>query len=318
MIGGEQSFSGGGYYGTPVADALPIELLPKIGEDDHAVTTDEFKPHLTDDGLRHPITQLRFERRDNLARWNSLPPLEGANLIAGPKPGATVLMEHPALRGRNAVRWLIRDPELEYLHVDADQAVYKKGVAPRLHARLVDKDYRPYANAEVTLEVEGGTRSGLPSGGRSEAQPPDRPSAPAKGQPAPKPVLARTLKTDDAGEVTLEAAPLPAGSYRLIGKATLGERPISAEDVFLVDPEREELEHPAAREDILAGVARATGGRYLGTAAALDDNLELLPPRVVRVDRRSDIEIWSRPHLFLLALALLGTEWALRRRRGFL
>jgi hypothetical protein len=56
----------------------------------------------------------------------------------------------------------------------------------------------------------------------------------------------------------------------------------------------------------------------MGPADALDAGLDLLPPRVVRVDRRSDIEVWSRPHLFLLALALLGTEWALRRRRGFL
>ena len=40
--------------------------------------------------------------------------------------------------------------------------------------------------------------------------------------------------------------------------------------------------------------------------------------RQINVDRRSDVEVWSRPHLFLLALAFLGAEWILRRRRGFL
>ena len=62
------------------------------------LSTEPFAPKLTDEGLRHPITQLRFDRRDNLARWAGLPQLEGVNLVAGVKPGATVLLEHPTLR----------------------------------------------------------------------------------------------------------------------------------------------------------------------------------------------------------------------------
>jgi hypothetical protein len=50
----------------------------------------------------------------------------------------------------------------------------------------------------------------------------------------------------------------------------------------------------------------------------IDPALPLVPPRVVRVDEKTDVELWSKPYLFALALALLATEWALRRRRGFL
>src|SRR5262249_13334917 len=191
----------------------------------------------------------------------------------------------------NTVRWLIRDPELEYLHVDTDQAEYKKGAVLRLHGRLVDKDYRPASGLEVTLDVVG---VDAPAPGGRETR------------PAPKPIREKKLKTDEAGEVSLEAGPLPPGSYRLVGKAILGDRPVYADDVFIVDPEREELEHPAAREDILQGISRATGGTYLGAAAKLDVNLPFTPPRIIRVDKRSDVEVWSRPYVFVLALTLLG------------
>ncbi len=341
MLGGSQSFSSGGYYGTPVAEALPVDLLPRGPDPERLVSTDEFHPQLTEEGASHPVMQLRFDRHDNVARWAGLPPLEGVNLVAGAKQGAQVLAEHPSLRGRNGqplpvivageygkgrtlsiatdsiwrwgfmaagqegddgrayqkfwentVRWLSRDPELEYLHVDSEQAEYGPGVAPRLRARLVDKDYRPAPSGDVKLEVVCASTDC-------------------------KPLVSKTVNISD-GEAQLEIAPLPPGAYRLVGKTMMGDRQITADDVFLVDPEREELERPAAREDILRAIAKATGGEYLGDADHLPSSLELTPPRIVRVDKRSDVELWSRPHLFILALALLGAEWAFRRRRGFL
>jgi hypothetical protein len=38
----------------------------------------------------------------------------------------------------------------------------------------------------------------------------------------------------------------------------------------------------------------------------------------VRVDRRTDVELWSRPGLLLLVVGLLGLEWLLRQRSGYL
>jgi uncharacterized membrane protein len=353
MIGGDLSFSSGAYHGTPVAEALPVELYPHF-DAERLISEEPVIPRLTDEGLRHPITQLRFDRRDNATRWAGLPALEGLNRVPGVKPGASVLLEAAPPRGAkagggkpapvvvageygkgrtvalltdsawrwgfvaagrdgddgrayakfmdNTVRWLIKDPELDYLRVESDQSEYRKGVPARLRARLTDKDYQPAARQEITLEV-----------------------VPAATPPAPRnrsvkidPLFARTGKTDDGGVLLVEAAELPPGSYRVVARAKLGDRMVTADDVFVVNPEREELEHPAAREDVLAGLARLTGGRYLGAVAELDADLPFAPPRVVRVDRRSDIEIWSRPHLLILALAFLGAEWALRRRRGFL
>jgi hypothetical protein len=64
-------------------------------------------------------------------------------------------------------------------------------------------------------------------------------------------------------------------------------------------------------------VAHGTGGTALGPVDELPE-LELDPPRIVRVDRRTDIELWSRPGLLLLVVGLLGLEWLLRQRSGYL
>ena len=56
----------------------------------------------------------------------------------------------------------------------------------------------------------------------------------------------------------------------------------------------------------------------LGPIDTLPQNLGFDPPRIVRVDRRTDVELWSRPGLFVLVIGLLGLEWLLRQRSGYL
>lgn len=340
MVGGDLAFSSGGYDGTPVGDILPMRLLSSSGgRGERLVSTERFTPRLTAEGQRHPVTRLAYDAADNLKRWASLPPLAGVNLVAGPTSDATVLMTHPALRGskgpmpvlavreaklgrtlalttdsswhwgflaagtpgddgrshqrfwENALRWLLRDPELSYLRVESDQAAYGPGDAPKLTVSLLDHDYLPAAGRKVSLELR---RDGDPG-----------------------PATLREVTTDDAGQAELALEPPVPGAYRVAAKARLAETDVTTDDVFLVDAERAELERPAARDDVLAGIAAATGGRALGAVDELPADLPLLAPRVVRVDRRRDVELWSRPALLVIALGLLCAEWALRRRRGY-
>ena len=64
--------------------------------------------------------------------------------------------------------------------------------------------------------------------------------------------------------------------------------------------------------------SRATSGVALGPVDKLPAGLAFDPPRIVRVDRRTDVELWSRPGLFVLVIGLLGLEWLLRQRSGYL
>jgi len=343
MLGGGMSFSSGGYHGTPVAAALPVQLLDPWSTST-LVDTGGFTPELTEAGRSHPVTALRYAVPDNLAAWKALPSLEGANLVAGPRPDATVLAVHPRLKtargkpmpvivagdygkgkslaittdslwrygfvaaarpgddGRaytklweNAIRWLIQDPDLRNLHVDSDAVEYEPGARVRLTLRLLGRDYQPLAGGKVSLAWKRGADPALAV-----------------------PVGTAQLTMGEDGTGTHELAGLAPGAYRVEATAEVSGKKVSAGDIFLVRDASAELDQPAGDKDTLTRISAGTGGRALGTVEALPADLPFDEPRVVRVDRRADVELWSRPLLVLLALLVLGLEWLLRQRSGYL
>jgi uncharacterized membrane protein len=343
MLGGSQSFTSGGYYGTPVAAALPVDLYGPF-DSGPILDTGKFQPQLTEAGTMHPVTSLRYAANDNVAAWKSLPPLEGVNLVAGAKPDATVLAVHPRLKtktgkpmpvivageygkgrslavttdtlwkygfvaaarpgddGRhytkfweNAIRWLIQDPDLRNLHVDSDAVEYAPGAPERVTVRLLGRDYQPLAGGEVSLVLKKGAN-------------------PAKAAQ----VQQTKLKVGDDGTAVWEIGGVPPGVYRVEGHATIAGRQVDASDIFLVREGGTELDRPIGDKATLEAIANATGGRALGAIDELPKSLAFDPPRIVRVDRRTDVELWSRPGLLILVVGLLGLEWLLRQRSGYL
>jgi uncharacterized membrane protein len=343
MLGGAQSFTSGGYYGTPVAAALPVELYGPF-DSGPILDTGKFSPQLTTAGQMHPVTSLRYSGADNLAAWKALPALEGTNLIAGAKPDATVLATHPKLKTKNgkpmpvivagdygkgrslafttdtlwkwgfvaaarpgddgrhytklwenAIRWLIQDPDLRNLHVDSDAVEYVPGAPVRVAVRLLGRDYQPLPNGVVSLVVKRG-------------------ADPATAEQ----VQTTKLTVGEDGTSSYELGGLAAGVYRVQGTATISGRQVDASDIFLVREGGTELDQPVGDKDTLQAIATATGGSALGAIDELPAHLKLDPPRVVRVDRRTDVELWSRPGLLILIVGLLGLEWLLRQRSGYL
>jgi uncharacterized membrane protein len=338
VLGGDLAFANGGYAGTPVEAALPV-LLPPSGPD--AVDIREFKPSLTTAGKAHPITALRAAPADNLKAWAALPKLVGANQIRGLRKGSVALATHPrvdagrkpmpvivvgqygdgrtlavmtdslwrwgftaAQRGadegraylkfwENATRWLLDDPDFRYLRVETDRVAYEPGATPQIDIRLLDRDYKP-ASGEVKLSLSRGADPGAVEAIKSES-----------------------LTTDPRGRGRLETGELEAGIYRLEARADVSGYPAEARDVFVVRDASAELDHPAPSSERLEAIALYTGGVYLGTASEIPGDLPLGEPRIVRVDRRRELELWSRPVLLVLALLLLGFEWALRHKWGY-
>jgi uncharacterized membrane protein len=343
MLGGSLSFASGGYEGTPVGTALPVEL-PRLRSPRDLLDTGTFRPELTAQGKLHPITALRYESNDNIAAWKDLPELEGVNLVGGAKKDAAVLAVHPRLQTRggepmpvvvageygdgrtlaittdslwrwgfgaaakpgddgrhydklweNIIRWLIHDPDLRYLHVHSDAVEYPPGAAVRLAVRLLDRDYTPLSGGDVDIEVRRGAD-------------PDQAET----------VAHEVIQVGDSGDGAYELPGLQSGVYRVHARAKVGGKEVVARDIFLVSEGSAELDEPAADSSLLRDIAAATHGEYLGTAAELPAELPFEEPRVVRVDRRTDVELWSRPALLFLAFLFLGLEWVLRQRSGYL
>jgi uncharacterized membrane protein len=342
MLGGAASFSSGGYYDTPVAAALPVELYGPW--ENNVLDRQRFSPVLTAAGQLHPVTSLRYAAADNLATWKGLPPLEGVNLVVGAKPDATVLATHPRLRTRNgqpmpvivvgeygkgrslaittdtlwrwgfvaaarpgddgrqytklwenAIRWLIQDPDLRNLHVDSDAVEYVPNAPVRVTVRLLGRDYQPLPGGVVKLVLKRG-------------------ADPARAET----VATAEVTVADNGTAVHELGGLPPGVYRAFGSAEIAGHQVVASDIFLVRDGGNELDRPVGDPTTLTAIAKATGGEDLGAIDRLPAGLAFDPPRIVRVDRRADVELWSRPGLLLLVVTLLGLEWLLRQRSGYL
>ena len=338
MIGGDLSFTSGGYASSVLAPVLPVRLLPAARDSSRLVSVEDFRPRVTRKGRDHPILQVARDRRRSLQVLAALPSLSGVNLVAGAAPGATVLLSHPLLRARgaapmpvlatmeagrgrtlalttdtswhwaflaagaggnrqaydrlwrNAIRWLIRDPELKYLRVIANQDRVRLGAPIKVVVRAFTPDYSPAAGVEVSYDV---SLVSSPGGTVSRAT------------------------TDAEGELRLELTPGAKGAYRVRARAALGGRVNTEQTLVLVDPAGPEDREPAARPDLLKALAQATGGRYLGRPESLPE-LAFRTSTLLQVNWRRDMEIWDRWWFLLLAVGLLATEWLLRRRFGYL
>jgi len=347
MLGGDLSFTLGGYAGTPVATVLPVELPPVASTTAELVDPAPFKMQLTAEGRAHPMTALRIDLEDNDARWAAMPELGGTNLVTRAKAGATVLGTHPTRKGadgkplpiltvgeagkgrslalttdsswrwifsggavcqgdgcvdrsrayqrfwENAVRWLIRDPSLSLLRIDTGEQSWRRGQPVVLKVKALRPDYQPAPDTDVAVTV---TR------------------LPGLGAPAAV-VLAKQGRTDEHGVLLLELDPPAAGGYRVTARATLSGRPLQEDAVFLVDGAGRELEEAEARDELLRAISKASGGRFVDEGGPLGE-LPLLPPKVVRINKHHDVELWSSAWVLLVAAGCLGLEWLLRRRWG--
>lgn len=334
MIGGNESFEDGWYAGTAVGDILPVRLGGAPPWD-----TAEYKPRLTKEGRRHPVTLIGEPGEPPEAVYQRLPPLAGLNPSMGLMPGAQALLAHPSLPGNppvvairevgegrtmsvatdslwfwrfvavgeggagrefdrfwsQALRWLIRDPELARVRLRAERSVVPLGDPVNAEVRVLAPDYRGLADAEV----------------RAELIPVDR----SAGITPPQPI---TVKTGPEGNAAISFGEVPPGTYLLRAEALSGEELVGrAEEPVIVEASDVELQAPFPRPDLLAALAEASGGRFIDIGDGLGD-VKIKDSRRVEVDRTRVVPIWDTMPAFLLLLLVFAAEWWLRRRSGLL
>jgi uncharacterized membrane protein len=338
MVGGDLAFASGGYGVSALRDVLPVELegIPPTG--DRSMSTDTFKPRLTQEGRGHPVTSLSLDPRANEGRWSALPPLEGLNRVSRLRPGASALLTHPTLKsedgkpapvlavsdvGKGRTLALLTDSAWQWGFGAAGagddgrsfQRFWESAIRwlvrdPNLTLLRVDLDRIEY-------------HRGQPVAVRVRARHADYTAAaetavtlelfPAEAPPGTRPVKTMEVTTNKEGEANLELNGLAAAAYRVAGRATVDSRPLGDEQTFVVRPEGRELEDVISRDAVLRELAAVTGGEFSdGTLGS--------PPvrkaREVRVGSLRTIDLWSSPMLLFIAVVLLGAEWALRRRAG--
>ncbi|MGR3296027.1 MAG: glutamine amidotransferase [Candidatus Bathyanammoxibius sp.] len=327
MVGGDLSFSHGGYDRTPVEDILPVDL----DEAGDRIDTGSFRPVLTAEGRTHPITTLEYDDARNRRVWEKFPELDGCNMVGNVKEGAVVLGLHPvhkrpvlAIRdvgkGRtmalltdgswkwnflsvaqggsnrhymkfwnNAIRWLVKDPELDLVRVVPQKEEYLPGEEVHLKAEVFGSDYKPLPGAQLAVEVVNAETG--------------------------EKVLEKTMESDSRGQVRFSYKDLPAGFYRarvraFTDRGELGE----ASGLFGIISKKEELRELKVDEALLKRVAGASGGRYFRLPVSdIYGSLHLENPEVFRLLGRKTYTLWDSWLLFIIVLGCLAGEWWMRK-----
>ena len=94
LVAGER-FPLNRFMGTPLEKLIPIRIDATSDRTVGALSSAGFRPKLTTDGRRSRIFRFDADRKESEELFDSLPELYWFAQTQGPKPGATVLLEHP-------------------------------------------------------------------------------------------------------------------------------------------------------------------------------------------------------------------------------
>lgn len=327
MIGGDLAFAHGGYDRTPIEDILPVELdeegdridteyfspiLTAQGQT-HPVTALEYdtarnrhiweklprldgfnvvsnvKPGAVTLGIhptqKRPIIAVRDVGKgrtmallaDGSWRWNFLSVAQGGS------------NRHYIKFWRNAVRWLIKDPELNLVRVAPQREEYSPGEEVHLKIEVFGRDYKPLQNAQLQVEI-------------IDAQTGEK-------------VMEKTLLSDKRGQGRLSYKNPPSGYYRVQVKARkdnddLGE----ASALFGVISTTEEFRELQVDEAVLKTIAETSGGSFFRLPVAdVHKTLHLENPEILRLLGRKTYPLWDNWAFFMIVLGALAAEWWMRK-----
>ena len=329
MMGGRNSFVGGRYQNSPIADILPIQM----SQEDRTPIIGRLKLAVTDYGRAHPLMKLSPDANANIKQWSELPPLNDFNKTLEAKVGGIVLARgqpeqkgssEPILlayqrygRGRTMaftsgsswrwqmemdhedqtyelfwkqiLRWLVNTSP-DPVMISSDKDTYLPGEAIRLYAEVSNKTFDRMNNAKVIAKVTN-------PDGVTES-------------------LALDWNGAQEGVYQTELNASEPGIYRVEIDAAQGSENLGTNRTAFQVQDRP-VEYYNARLDtrFLQSVASATGGRYypLSKIGDVPDDAVYVAGETSFVEQK---ELWDVPFLFMLLCVTLAAEWFWRKRKG--
>ncbi len=329
MMGGRNSFAGGKYQNSPIADILPVQMATE----DRIPIIGRLKLAITDYGRTHPLMKLSPDASANTKQWSDLPPLNDFNKTLDAKVGGIVLargqsdqrgnvdpillayqrygrgrtmaftsgsswrwqmeMDHEdmtyELFWKQILRWLVNTSP-DPVMITSDKDTYLPGESVRLSSEISNKSFERMKNAKVIAKVTN-------PAGITE-------SVAMDWNGAQEGTYQSELNVTEPGiyHVDVEAA---QGSENLGTNRTafqVQDRPVEYYDALL-------------NTRLLQSVATATGGRYypLSRIGDVPDDAVYVEGETSFVEQK---ELWDVPFLFMLLCMTLAGEWFWRKKRG--
>lgn len=317
------------FVDTALSDLFPIEPAQGTSTQPRrprASPEDRFLPALTPMGRTHTALELADGVEANLAQWGALPPLYWYAPARRTLPGAMVLATHPAETmelpphdpqpllvlqhfGRGSVFYCGVDETWRWRFKQGDRVFY------RLWGQIVQYLGAPHLT-EQHQRISLRTDRVLYSRGETAL-------FTCRSDQFTEGVLPAVIVEDEDGrQVSLALTPSPGANQLYetsmpltsvgLHKAWVEGHALEAGAVFEVQAPQLEMQDPAANVALLAELSAHTGGIHAqGTAFAdLINRMDLSPRPLVELET---VRLWDRMLLVLLFVALLGTEWVLRR-----
>ncbi|MDP7038124.1 MAG: hypothetical protein QGI45_03125 [Myxococcota bacterium] len=334
MLGGEQSFGGGGYANSPLKEIIPVEMTQD------PLMLENFRPVPSQAGRRHPISTLT-NTGPSLDYWQNIPAWQSYNHIAEMKPEAIALLEHPkqktqsgkplplvtvmeAGEGRSMAiatnslwRWRFHadnnagqyDRLYHRFWSNALRWLVKDPEHSRIRLRSKKKTYKSTEKIVLDLHVQGKSYEPI-----AFAEVDIQILAPDQSM-----VAHESVSTGEQGHTKVVFESLPEGQYSVIARAQNVFAEIGkGSTVFVVENLGIELNDIKPRPDILRALSQASGGRAFQLGDAIWDDLAFTAPKVEEIDRRQNIELWDNFYALIAAIGLLAADWFVRRRSGFI
>lgn len=354
MIGGITSFGAGGWDQTAWDQLIPIDMAG--GTIGRGWTYHQFGITVPEEAMSHPIWRIVEDPEQNRRVVAAIPQFLGTNYMQRLKPAATALAysgtpippvgimpvfaAQPYGRGRtfafapdttadwgrffesqwgegdnryfrrfwrNVVRWLTQNSTSgdKRLVVDSDRVIYRAGQPIELTATAYDEESRETLDYQLVAQVKALGASApmattpLTAGGANKTY---------FGQIDSQSLISSNGAAADAGvQATREVEVVATRQGKEIARASV---------TVQVIPDVHELLQPRARPEVLRRLAERTGGTVLPDAEALERLLRAVPKKKGDsvVTRQP---VWDQAGWWTLIIALLTSEWILRRWLGY-
>lgn len=309
MLGGDLSFTEGGYHSSPIVSILPFQLSRSPVNS----LTARFSLRTTASGAIHPVTEALGDISGIV--------VEGLNTVGAAHDNSLILLEtnegHPYLsirevgKGRCAavagdgiwglnfagvdlgfgnraylemirrlIRWSVKDPTVSEL--DFENVPNRLRHGELWSVRLRNKNRRK-GGAVVRL-ISGENRT----------------------------LFEKKILPFSDTSALVEMPQLLPGSYLLTTQSGSGAR----SDRFVEVLPSQEFTSNGNEISLLREMARVSGGKTLDQNYKWADEVE---PKCVRRNSfkaEKVVKLWNHPAVALLFVLFLGAEWFIRRRRG--
>ena len=331
MVGGDISFSQGGYDGTAIDEILPINL----STEKDGVDASRLKAILTNDGLKHPVTILDGDTDRNIDIWKNLPELDGCNIATQLKADAVPLATYPtkgnppivstrdAGLGRcmaittdslwrwnflsvakggsnrhyikfwqNAIKWLIKDPTLNPVRITANKETFLPNEEIQVKIEVLGRNYQPFEGVQLDIDVIN--------------------------EFSGKSTFSTNGITDSDGQYRFTVKHDKEGYYFVKATARKENDEIGQDyTVFNIALKNKEFKDPSIRREVLAKLSEISGGKYFELPTKnIQERLSIENPSVTKLVGKRQISLWDNGYIFMIILTIFSLEWWIRKRSG--